>query len=170
MPILTTLKASAYFEGCFNPGSNHFSCYKVKSKIQKYKCLLFNFNFFRTDAPKESFDLRQNFDFFISHFSLRTKNHYFAALIPNIFMNSGLLKKLLPHVVAIVVFLVITAIFCKPSLEGNVLNQHDITGWKGMAQNAFEYKAKHGHYPLWNPNLFSGMPNYQVALQGKSIL
>jgi len=85
-------------------------------------------------------------------------------------MNSGLLKKLLPHVVAIVVFLVITAIFCKPSLEGNVLNQHDITGWKGMAQNAFEYKAKHGHYPLWNPNLFSGMPNYQVALQGKSIL
>ena len=39
-----------------------------------------------------------------------------------------------------------------------------------MAQNAVEYKAKHGHYPLWNPNLFSGMPNYQVAMEGKSIL
>jgi hypothetical protein len=85
-------------------------------------------------------------------------------------MNSGLFKKLLPHLIAIVVFLIITAIFCKPALEGNVLNQHDITGWKGMAQNAFEYKAKHGHYPLWNPNLFSGMPNYQVAVEGKSIL
>ncbi len=85
-------------------------------------------------------------------------------------MNSGLFKKLLPHLIAIVVFLIITAIFCKPALEGNVLNQHDITGWKGMAQNAFEYKAKHGHYPLWNPNLFSGMPNYQVAMEGKSIL
>jgi len=85
-------------------------------------------------------------------------------------MNSGLVKKLLPHVIAIVVFLIITAIFCRPALEGNVLNQHDITGWKGMAQNAFEYKAKHGHYPLWNPNLFSGMPNYQVAMEGKSIL
>jgi len=85
-------------------------------------------------------------------------------------MNSGLFKKLLPHLIAIVVFLIITAIFCKPALEGNVLNQHDITGWKGMAQNAFEYKTKHGHYPLWNPNLFSGMPNYQVAMEGKSIL
>jgi hypothetical protein len=85
-------------------------------------------------------------------------------------MNSRLLKKLLPHLIAVIVFLIITAIFCKPALEGNVLNQHDIIGWKGMAENAFEYKAKHGHYPLWNPNLFSGMPNYQVAMEGKSVL
>jgi hypothetical protein len=85
-------------------------------------------------------------------------------------MNSGFLKKWLPHLIAIIVFLGITAIFCKPTLEGNVLSQHDITGWKGMAQNAFEYKAKHGHYPLWNPNLFSGMPNYQVAMEGKNVL
>lgn len=85
-------------------------------------------------------------------------------------MNRGLFKKLLPHLIAIIVFLAISAIFCKPALEGNVLNQHDVTGWKGMAQNAFEYKAKHGHYPLWNPNLFSGMPNYQVAMEGKGVL
>ena len=85
-------------------------------------------------------------------------------------MKNGFLKKLLPHLVAIIIFIVITAIFCKPALEGNVLNQHDINGWKGMAQNAFEYKAVHGHFPLWNPNLFSGMPNYQVAMEGKSIL
>jgi hypothetical protein len=39
-----------------------------------------------------------------------------------------------------------------------------------MAQNAFAYKEKTGHYPLWNPNLFSGMPNYQTAMEGKSIL
>ncbi|MGQ0739152.1 MAG: YfhO family protein, partial [Bacteroidota bacterium] len=65
---------------------------------------------------------------------------------------------------------VVSALFCKPVLEGNVLNQHDNVGWKGMAQNAFEYKDKNGHFPLWNPNLFSGMPNYQVAIEGKSIL
>lgn len=85
-------------------------------------------------------------------------------------MKNGFFRKLLPHLIAILVFIVVTAIFCKPALEGNVLNQHDITGWKGMAQNAFEYKATHGHFPLWNPNLFSGMPNYQVAMEGKSIL
>ena len=85
-------------------------------------------------------------------------------------MNSGLFKKLLPHVVAIIVFLAISVFFCKPVLEGNVLRQSDIIGWKSMAQNAFEYKATHGHYPLWNPNLFSGIPNYQVIMEGKSVL
>ena len=85
-------------------------------------------------------------------------------------MNSGLFKKLLPHLVAIIIFLAISVFFCKPILDGNVLRQSDIIGWKSMAQNAFEYKAKHGHYPLWNPNLFSGMPNYQVIMEGKSVL
>ena len=85
-------------------------------------------------------------------------------------MKNPLLKKLLPHLLAIVVFLIVSLIFCKPVLDGYVLNQHDNVGWKGMAQNAFEYKEKHGHFPLWNPNLFSGMPNYQVAIDGKSIL
>ena len=85
-------------------------------------------------------------------------------------MNSGLFKKLLPHLIAIGIFLVITVIFCKPVLQGNVLNQSDIIGWKGMSQNAFEYKETHGHFPIWNPNLFSGMPNYQVAMEGKSVL
>ena len=85
-------------------------------------------------------------------------------------MKNPFLKKILPHLIAVVVFLTVSVLFCKPVLEGNVLNQHDNVGWKGMAQNAFEYKQKNGHYPLWNPNLFSGMPNYQVAMQGKSIL
>ena len=85
-------------------------------------------------------------------------------------MKNPLLKKILPHLVAIIVFLGVSAFFCKPVLDGNVLNQHDIIGWKGMAQNSFEYKEKNGHFPLWNPNLFSGMPNYQVAMQGKSVL
>lgn len=85
-------------------------------------------------------------------------------------MKNPLLKKAFPHLIAIVVFVVISVLFCKPVLDGNVLNQHDNIGWKGMAQNAFEYKEKNGHFPLWNPNLFSGMPNYQVAMQGKSVL
>ena len=85
-------------------------------------------------------------------------------------MKNPLLKKILPHLIAIVLFLIVSILFCKPALEGNVLNQGDIISWKGMVQNAFEYKASHGHYPLWNPNLFSGMPNYQTVMQGKSIL
>jgi membrane protein YfhO len=85
-------------------------------------------------------------------------------------MNSRLVKQLLPHLIALVIFLTVSLFFCKPILEGNVLKQSDVIGWKSMAQNAFEYKAKHGHYPLWNSNLFSGMPNYQVIMEGKSVL
>ncbi|HEY6062114.1 MAG TPA: hypothetical protein VIV35_00815, partial [Chitinophagaceae bacterium] len=85
-------------------------------------------------------------------------------------MKNPWLKKLLPHIIAIVVFLVVAALFCKPIMEGNVLSQDDITKWKGIAQNSFDYKEKNGHFPLWNPNLFSGMPNYQIAMQGKSVL
>jgi Bacterial membrane protein YfhO len=85
-------------------------------------------------------------------------------------MKNPLLKKILPHLIAVVIFLIVSILFCKPVLEGNVLNQHDTVGWKGMAQNSFEYKEKNGHFPLWNPNLFSGMPNYQVAMEGKSVL
>jgi len=85
-------------------------------------------------------------------------------------MKNDLLKKILPHIIAILIFLVVSVIFCKPALEGNVLNQHDIIGWKGMAQSAFDYKEQHGHFPLWNTHVFAGMPNYMIAMDGKSVM
>lgn len=85
-------------------------------------------------------------------------------------MFSKIFKQLLPHLGAIAIFLLTAALFCKPALEGNQLNQHDNVSWKGMAQSAFEYKEQKGHFPLWNANLFSGMPNYQIAMEGKSIM
>lgn len=85
-------------------------------------------------------------------------------------MKNDLLRKILPHIVAVIIFLLVSVLFCKPVLEGDVLDQHDIIGWKGMAQNAFDYKEANGHFPLWNTNVFSGMPNYMIAMEGKSIL
>ncbi|HMR84755.1 MAG TPA: hypothetical protein PKE30_16535, partial [Niabella sp.] len=84
-------------------------------------------------------------------------------------MNNSWLKKALPHVAAILVFLVVTVLFCKPVLDGKVLNQQDtgIVGWRGSAQNAFEVKEKTGRMPLWSTSVFSGMPNYQIATEGK---
>ena len=79
-------------------------------------------------------------------------------------------KKLLPHVFAIGIFLIVAVIYCKPALEGKVLQQTDIVYWKGTAQNAFEYKKTHGQFPLWNTHVFSGMPDYQVAMESKSYL
>ncbi|MEO8719556.1 MAG: hypothetical protein ABI297_03340 [Ginsengibacter sp.] len=78
------------------------------------------------------------------------------------------LKKLLPHIIAIVIFLIVAVIYCKPALQGKVVQQSDIQGWRGMAQQSFEYKDKYGHFPLWTNSMFSGMPAYQIALDPRT--
>ncbi len=72
-------------------------------------------------------------------------------------------KKLLPHLIALVVFVIVSIVYCKPALEGKVLNQHDTQGWKGTAQQSFEVKEKTGQFPLWTNSMFGGMPAYQIA-------
>jgi hypothetical protein len=75
-----------------------------------------------------------------------------------------------PHVTVILLFVVVAAVYCKPALEGKVLQQSDIIHWKGVAQQSFEYKEKYGHYPLWTNSMFGGMPAYQVAMQRTSAI
>src|SRR5882757_10001828 len=77
------------------------------------------------------------------------KYHYFAGNNSSENMNSPFLKKALPHIIAILVFLVVAIVYCKPALEGLVVNQHDTLGYKGMLQQSLEFKEKHGHFPLW---------------------
>lgn len=74
---------------------------------------------------------------------------------------------LLPHLVAVVVFLLVAVIYCKPVFEHKVLQQEDVTQYKAMAQNSFQYKDKHNTYPLWTQGMFSGMPGYQIAIDAQ---
>jgi hypothetical protein len=83
-------------------------------------------------------------------------------------MKSSFLKKLVPHLLAAGIFLLIAVVYCSPVLQGKVVNQHDILGWKGMAQQSFEYKEKYGHFPLWSNSMFGGMPGYTIALDQKT--
>ncbi len=82
-------------------------------------------------------------------------------------MKNFSFKTLLPHIIAVAVFLLVAVIFCKPGLEsGVVMKQGDVTGWQGMSHQSYTYKEQHGHVPLWIVSMFSGMPGYQVALEG----
>lgn len=72
-------------------------------------------------------------------------------------------KKILPHVVAVFIFLIVSFFYCKPAFDGQVLQQSDISHWKGMAHDGELYAAKHGQPPLWNNTLFGGMPTFQIA-------
>jgi cbb3-type cytochrome oxidase subunit 3 len=84
-------------------------------------------------------------------------------------MNSTVLKKALPHVIAVLVFLLVAVVYCRPALEGKVVFQSDMLQYKGMAQQSIEYKDKYGHYPLWMENAFGGMPAYTIAMNSPSV-
>jgi hypothetical protein len=77
-------------------------------------------------------------------------------------------KSLIPHAIAVVVFLVVALVYCKPTLEGKVLQQLDVTQWKAMAQNSFDYQKKHGQFPLWSNGMFGGMPAFQITSVGSN--
>jgi hypothetical protein len=83
-------------------------------------------------------------------------------------MNSSLLKKALPHVIAIVVFWIVSVAFNKTALEGKTLRQSDVQGFTGMAQQSIEFREKYGRYPLWTESMFGGMPGFNIAFEGTS--
>ena len=79
-------------------------------------------------------------------------------------------KPLIQHVIAVVIFLIVALIYCKPALEGKVLQQHDITQWKAMAKDIYDYKETHGEAPLWTKSMFSGMPSYMIATKANNVV
>lgn len=83
-------------------------------------------------------------------------------------MKKAIWQQVAPHLLAVGIFLVVAVIYCKPVLEGKVLQQLDVTQWKGMAQNSFVYKEKHGEFPLWSNGIFSGMPAFQITSVGSN--
>ena len=78
-------------------------------------------------------------------------------------MFKSLFKSALPHFIAVAIFAIVAIVYCKPALEGKVLQQSDITQWKGMAQDALNYRDQYGKTPLWTNNMFGGMPAYQIT-------
>lgn len=76
-------------------------------------------------------------------------------------------RQVFPHAVAVIIFLLLSVLLTKPSLEGKVVQQSDVIQWKAMAQQSFEFKEKYGHFPKWTNSMMSGMPTYQIALGPK---
>jgi len=90
--------------------------------------------------------------------------------IKSFFMKAMNWKKILPHVIAVVIFIIIAALFCKPALEGKTLYQHDIVQYEGGSKDIANYVEKHGKAPLWTNGMFSGMPTYQIWMQSNNVL
>jgi hypothetical protein len=75
-------------------------------------------------------------------------------------------KDVLPHLIAVLIFLVVTFFFFSPVFfEGKVLGQHDIQQFKGSSKVIADYRQATGEEALWAPAMFSGMPAYLVSLR-----
>jgi hypothetical protein len=73
-----------------------------------------------------------------------------------------LLKKALPHLIAIGVFLAAAALYFAPQLQGKVLTQGDLANVKASASEMEKYQKADGRLPLWTNSMFGGMPTYQT--------
>ena len=72
-------------------------------------------------------------------------------------------KKIVPYIVALVVFIGFALAYCSPVLDGKVLQAGDVNNWKGAANEALEYKQQTGEHTSWTNSMFGGMPAYQIV-------
>ncbi len=72
-------------------------------------------------------------------------------------------RDVLPHLIAVLVFLLLTAVYFAPVLfEDKGLAQHDILQFRGGAHEIMEHREKTGEEALWTNSMFSGMPSYLI--------
>lgn len=78
-------------------------------------------------------------------------------------------KSFLPHVVALVLFVVLPAVYFSPLFDNYTLKQSDIRQFQGMSKEMYDYKLTHdGQQPNWTNAMFSGMPSYQISADQSS--
>lgn len=73
------------------------------------------------------------------------------------------LKKLLPFVVAITIFIIASLTYFSPVLKGQKIQQGDITQFIGSSKEIVDHRAAYDEEPYWTNSSFGGMPAYVVS-------
>tara|TARA_R110002111_G_scaffold66446_5_gene108287 strand:+ start:19776 stop:22214 length:2439 start_codon:yes stop_codon:yes gene_type:complete len=73
------------------------------------------------------------------------------------------IKRLLPHVLILIGFVVVSLAYFSPVLQGKKINQSDIMHYIGMAQQQKEFAKTTGEETYWTNSAFGGMPTYQLG-------
>ncbi len=95
-----------------------------------------------------------------------TNPSYFADLILIEMKSINFSKHVLPHLIAIGIFVAITFFFFSPVfLEHKSLSQPDIQQWEGSSKAVRDFREQTGEESLWAPSMFSGMPAYLINVQ-----
>lgn len=72
-------------------------------------------------------------------------------------------NRILPHIVAVVVFVVAVFMAFSPQFSGKSLRQGDISSFQATAKEMIDYGDATGERANWTNTSFSGMPTFQVA-------
>jgi len=81
-----------------------------------------------------------------------------------------ILKRILPHITAVLAFLALCSLYFLPQLQGKVVQQGDVIQYRGMTQEILEFYEKSGRKPLWTNAMFGGMPTYQINMPNRGNL
>ncbi len=73
------------------------------------------------------------------------------------------IKPILPHLIAVIIFIVVSFVYFYPVLEGKVLRANDSTVSKINSKEIQDFRDKNGREPLWTNSIFSGMPAYLIS-------
>jgi hypothetical protein len=73
------------------------------------------------------------------------------------------LKKLYPHLLSILGFILIAVIYFYPVLKGKKVYQSDIVQYTAMAKEQNDFRANDHAEPYWTNAAFGGMPTYQLG-------
>ncbi|MDQ1771679.1 YfhO family protein [Labilibaculum sp. A4] len=80
----------------------------------------------------------------------------------------SIIKSLIPHLSAIIIFLIIGFAFFQPILDGKQLRKGDTLNALGYKKEIMDFRKSTGEDPLWTNSMFGGMPAYQITVEYKS--
>ncbi|WP_320814105.1 YfhO family protein [Flavobacterium sp.] len=72
-------------------------------------------------------------------------------------------QALLPHLAAIIGFVLVSIIYFHPVLKGDKIYQSDIAQYTGMAKEQNDFRKETNSEPYWTNSAFGGMPTYQLG-------
>ncbi len=72
-------------------------------------------------------------------------------------------QRFLPHLLALLGFVLLSLAYFYPVLQGKQISQSDIVQYTGMAKEQNDFRQQTGEEPYWTNSAFGGMPTYQLG-------
>ena len=79
-------------------------------------------------------------------------------------------RALLPHLAAILIFILLIFAYFPELFSGKSLRMDDIEQHKGMSNELVDYRVRTGEEAIWTNTMFSGMPGYLISVVFKGNL